>query len=55
MFAANPNELLANTAFLLKLALVASSGLDAAAFHARGGLHAPDGVARAQTVLSLGL
>lgn len=55
LFAANPNEMLANRAFLLKLALVAAAGLNAAAFHARGGLARPDAVARAQTVLSLGL
>jgi hypothetical protein len=55
MFAANPAELLANRAFLAKLALVASAGVNAAVFHARGGLMRPDGLARAQTVLSLGL
>jgi hypothetical protein len=55
MFAAHPSEMLANRAFVLKLALVMLAGLNAAMFHARGGLERPDGVARAQTVLSLGL
>ncbi len=55
MFAAQPAELLSNRAFLLKLALVGAAGLNALAFHARGGLERSDGVARAQTVLSTGL
>ncbi len=55
MFAAHPAEMLGNRAFVLKLALVMLAGLNAAMFHARGGLERPDGVARAQTVLSLGL
>jgi len=55
MFAAAPAELLANRIFVVKLALVMLAGLNAAMFHARGGLERPDAVARAQTVLSLGL
>jgi hypothetical protein len=55
MFAANPNDMLVNRAFQLKLALVSLAGLNAAFFHARGSLVRHDGVARAQTVLSLGL
>lgn len=55
LFAAQPNEMLANRAFLLKLGLVALAGLNAAAFHARRGLARHDGPARLQTVLSLGL
>ena len=55
MFGANPGDLLANRAFTLKMGLVMLAGLNAAAFHARGGLQRPDGVARAQTALSLGL
>ena len=55
MFAANPRELLANRAFLLKMVLVGLAGLNAAVFHARGGFGRLDGLARAQTVLSLGL
>ncbi len=55
MFAAHPGEMLANGAFLTKLALVSTAGLNAAAFHARDGLQKADAVARAQTALSLGL
>ena len=55
MFAAAPAELLANRAFLLKLALVGTAGVNAALFHARGGLARPDALARAQTLLSTGL
>ncbi len=55
MFAASPNELLANRAFVIKMGLVLLAGLNAALFHARGGLLRLDGVARAQTALSLGL
>ena len=55
MFAASPGELLANRAFLLKLGLVSAAGINAAMFHARGGLYKPDALARAQTVLSVAL
>jgi hypothetical protein len=55
MFATNPAELLANRSFLFKMALVAAAGLNAALFHARDGLGRLDALARAQTVLSLGL
>lgn len=55
MFAAHPGELLANRAFVAKMGLVATAGLNAAAFHARGGLARLDRLAKAQTVLSLGL
>jgi hypothetical protein len=55
MFAAQPAELLANRAFLVKLALVHLAGLNAAWFHGRGSLARCDGLARAQTVLSTGL
>jgi len=55
LFAANPNDMLANRAFLIKLGLVSLAGLNAAFFHTRGGLAMNDGFARAQTVLSLGL
>jgi hypothetical protein len=55
MFAADPAEMLANPSFLIKLALVALAGCNAAVFHARGGLQRLDGTARAQTALSLGL
>ena len=55
MFATQPAELLANRAFILKLALVQLAGLNAVAFHSRDGLERCDRVARAQTVLSTGL
>jgi len=55
MFATRPDELLANRAFTIKLGLIMFAGLNAAWFHARGGLVRPDRTARAQTALSLGL
>ncbi len=55
LFAAHPGEMLANRAFVIKMGLVFAAGLNAAAFHARGGLQKADAVARAQTLLSLGL
>lgn len=55
MFAAAPGELMANRLFLLKMGLLAAVGINAGLFHARDGLRRADGVARAQTVLSLGL
>ena len=55
MFAANPAELLANRLFVVKLGLISLAGCNAAWFHGRGGLDRPDALARAQTVLSLGL
>lgn len=55
MFAGAPAELLANRVFVVKLGLVLLAGLNAAAFHARGGLALADRTARGQTVLSLGL
>ena len=55
MFAAQPAELLANRAFVLKLGLVLLAGLNAGVFHARDGLGREDGWARVQTALSLGL
>ncbi len=55
MFASQPAELLANRAFTLKLGLILLAGTNAAWFHARGGLENVDRMARAQTVVSLGL
>jgi hypothetical protein len=55
MFASQPLELLANRSFVLKLGLLALAGTNAALFHARGGLQRLDTLARAQTLLSLGL
>ncbi len=52
MFMSQPQELLANRAFVWKMGLLALAGLNAAAFHARGGLARADGWARAQTALS---
>ncbi|UUX95712.1 hypothetical protein [Aquabacterium sp. J223] len=53
MFASQPGELLANAAFKWKLGLLLLAGVNAAAFHARGGLVKADGLARAQTLLSV--
>jgi hypothetical protein len=55
MFAAQPAELLANRAFLIKLGLVQLAGLNAVWFHGRDSLGRCDGLARAQTVLSTGI
>ncbi len=52
MFATQPQELLANRAFTLKMTLLMLAGCNAAAFHARGGVGTLDAVARAQLVLS---
>lgn len=55
MFGSQPAELVANPPFLAKLALLAAAGLNALAFHLRGGLDKADGVARLQALASLGL
>jgi hypothetical protein len=55
MFGSQPAELLANRAFTVKLGLITLAGINAAFFHARGGLRRPDGLARLLTVVSLGL
>ncbi len=55
MFASQPQEMLANRAFAIKLGLVLLAGCNAAWFHARGGIARPDAVARVQTALSSGL
>jgi hypothetical protein len=55
MFAAAPAELLASRTFLIKMGLLTAAGLNAAAFHARHGLDRQDALAKAQTLLSLGL
>ena len=54
MFTAQPAELMANRAFVVKLVLVQLAGANAAWFHARGSLQRCDALARAQTVLSTG-
>jgi hypothetical protein len=53
MFASQPGELLANPAFKWKLGLLLLAGVNAAAFHARGGLAKADGLSRAQTLMSV--
>jgi hypothetical protein len=55
MFISQPAELIANRIFVAKMVLVTSAGLNATAFHARGGLAKLDCIARTQTLLSLGL
>ncbi len=55
MFISQPAELLANRFFVIKVSLVMLAGLNAASFHARGGLAVLDHVARVQTLVSLGL
>ena len=55
MFAANPAELLTNRPFLFKMGLVQVAGLNAAWFHGRDSLLRCDALARAQTVLSMGI
>lgn len=55
MFSSQPTELMANRAFVVKMGLVTLAGTNAALFHARGGLQKLDGLARGQTLLSLGL
>lgn len=53
MFASQPQELLANRAFTLKMGLLMLAGLNAAAFHARDGLGRLDAVARLQALASV--
>lgn len=55
MFASQPAELLAGRVFVLKMTLLLLAGLNAAAFHLRDGMARRDRVARAQTLVSLGL
>ena len=55
MFSSQPGDLLANRPFVIKIGLLMAAGTNAALFHARGGLQRLDALARAQTVLSLGL
>jgi hypothetical protein len=55
MFASQPLELIANRSFVVKMGLIALAGTNAAVFHGRGGLRRLDAVARAQTLLSVGL
>jgi hypothetical protein len=55
MFATQPQELLGNPSFRLKLVLLMLGGANAAWFHGRGGLARADRVARLQGLLSLGI
>ncbi len=55
MFASQPADLIANRWFTTKMGLLMAAGANAALFHARGGLARLDGIAKAQTLLSLGL
>lgn len=52
MFATQPQELLANQAFTLKMLLLALAGCNAAWFHARGSLDRVDTTARLQMAAS---
>jgi hypothetical protein len=54
MFASQPGELLANSAFRVKLLLICLAGANAAWFHARGGLAASGAIPKLQCLLSLG-
>jgi hypothetical protein len=55
MFAAHPGEMLANRAFVIKIALVHLAAVNAVWFHGRDSLARCDALARAQTVASTGL
>lgn len=53
MFLSQPQELLSNSAFLVKLGLLVLAGLNAWWFHARCGVERTGGIARAQVMLSM--
>ena len=55
MFASQPGDLIANRIFVVKMGLVMLAGLNAASFHARGGVTRVDRMARIQTLLSVGI
>jgi hypothetical protein len=55
MFLSQFEEMIANRAFVLKMGLILVAGLNALAFHLRGGWGRDDRRGRLQTVLSLGL
>lgn len=52
MFASQPEELLANRAFTLKMLLLLAAGCNAAVFHARGSLRRLDRTARGLMLVS---
>lgn len=55
MFATQPDELLGNRAFVVRMGLLALAGVNAAAFHLRGSLRKLDSAARLQMLVSTGL
>ncbi len=55
MFASQPGDLIANRVFVIKMGLVMLAGLNAASFHARGGVARLDRTARIQTLASVGI
>ncbi len=55
MFASQPGDLIANRVFVIKMGLVMLAGLNAASFHARGGVTRGDRTARFQTLMSVGI
>ena len=55
MFATQPQELLANRAFTLKMGLILLAAGNAVAFHVRGSLQRLDTTARALMLVSTGL
>ena len=55
MFASQPNGLINNRTFLIKMGLIHLAGLNAAWFHARDSLGKADTTARVQTLVSTGL
>ena len=55
MFATQPDELLSNRAFVVKMGLLALAGVNAAGFHLRGSLRKLDSTARLQMLVSTGL
>jgi hypothetical protein len=55
MLMSNAAEFAVNTAFQVKLLLIACAGVNALAFHRRGSARRDDGVAKAQALLSLAL
>lgn len=53
MFLSQPQELLANAAFRVKLGLLCLAGINAGWFHARGGIVSVGRIGRAQVILSM--
>lgn len=55
MFSTQPQDLLANRAFTLKMLLLLAAGCNAAVFHARGSLQRLDRTAKLQLLVSTAL